>query len=77
MPGLSGLDLQRHLRRAGHRTPVIFVTAYPNETHRALAFEDGALGFLTKPYDERALVDCLTLAIGNDTKKPGRSASSA
>ena len=31
MPGLSGLELQSRLRGEGHKTPVIFVTAYPNE----------------------------------------------
>jgi FixJ family two-component response regulator len=73
MPGLSGLDLQHALRREGHRIPVIFVTAYPNETHRARAFEEGALCFLSKPFDERTLVDCLNLA----SSGPGLSASSA
>ena len=28
MPGMSGLELQAHLRSAGHRTPIIIVTAY-------------------------------------------------
>jgi FixJ family two-component response regulator len=62
MPGLSGLELQRTLQREGHRVPTIFVTAYRNETHRACALEGGALGFLIKPYDQQALLNCLTLA---------------
>lgn len=63
MPGLSGLDLQSRLRGDGHKTPVIFVTAYPNETHRQRAFADGAVGFLTKPFDDRLLIDCLQRAM--------------
>ena len=63
MPGLSGLDLQSRLRSEGYCTPIIFVTAYPSEMHRSRAFEDGALGFLTKPYDAQSLVDCIKLAI--------------
>jgi len=59
MPGINGLDLQRVLRREGHDIPVILVTAYPNDAHRADAFGDGALAFLTKPYDEQVLMDCL------------------
>lgn len=62
MPGLNGLELQSVLRREGHLIPIIFVTAYPNETHRARAFQEGAFCFLTKPYDEESLVDCLTRA---------------
>jgi len=63
MPGLSGLDLQSRLRGDGHKTPVIFVTAYPNETHRQRALADGAVGFLTKPFDDRLLIDCLQRAM--------------
>lgn len=63
MPGLSGLDLQSRLRGDGHKTPVIFVTAYPNEAYRARAFADGAVGFLTKPFDDRLLIDCLERAM--------------
>ena len=31
MPGRSGLDLQKQLLAEGHQTPVIFVTAFPEE----------------------------------------------
>jgi len=65
MPGISGIDLQSFLRSKGHNTPIIFVTAYPNEKHRQQALAEGAAGFLTKPYDERSLVACLTRAMVN------------
>lgn len=65
MPGLSGLDLQSFLRSKGHSTPIIFVTAYPSDKHRQQALAEGAAGFLTKPYDERSLVACLTRAVMN------------
>src|ERR1022692_3010891 len=35
MPGMSGIELQSHLAAHGHGTPVIFVTAYPEESLRA------------------------------------------
>ena len=63
MPGISGLDLQSFLRRKGHSTPIIIVTAYPSDKHRQQALAEGAVGFLTKPYDERSLLACLTRAI--------------
>ena len=65
MPGISGLDLQSFLRSKGHTTPIIFVTAYPSDKHREQALAEGAAGFLTKPYDERSLVTCLTRALVN------------
>jgi FixJ family two-component response regulator len=63
MPGLSGLDLQERLQAQGYRTPVILITAYPNEKHRSRAMSAGAIGFLSKPFEERCLVECLTVAM--------------
>jgi FixJ family two-component response regulator len=63
MPGLSGLDLQERLHAQGYRTPVILITAYPNEKHRSRAMSAGAIGFLSKPFAERCLVECLTVAM--------------
>jgi FixJ family two-component response regulator len=57
MPGLNGLELQEALRSQGYQTPVILITAYPNEKHRMRAFDNGAVGFLSKPFDEDALID--------------------
>jgi len=61
--GPNGLELQDALRSQGHRTPIILVTAYPNENHRNRALDGGAVGFLSKPFDEASLVKCLTAAI--------------
>jgi|SRR5271166_4748064 len=63
MPGLNGLELQEALRSQGHRTPIILITAYPNENHRNRALDGGAVGFLSKPFDEASLIECLTAAI--------------
>jgi FixJ family two-component response regulator len=63
MPGLSGLELQEALRSQGHRTPVILMTAYPNESHRNRAIDGGAVGFLSKPFDDTSLIECLAAAI--------------
>ena len=63
MPGLSGLELQEALQSQGYQTPVVLITAYPNEKHRTRALANGAVGFLTKPFDERSLIECLTVAI--------------
>jgi FixJ family two-component response regulator len=56
MPGLSGLELQETLRSQGHRTPVILITAYPNDRRRNRAIDGGAVGFLSKPFDEASLI---------------------
>ena len=58
MPGLDGFGLQKRLLTEGHETPVIFITAYP-ERFSARAREAGAVGFLSKPFREESLIDCL------------------
>ena len=63
MPGQSGLELQEALRSQGYQMPVILVTAYPNEKDRTRALNNGAVDFLSKPFDERWLMECLTDAI--------------
>jgi FixJ family two-component response regulator len=63
MPGIDGLALQQALRLKGYHTPIIFITAHPNEKHRRRALKAGAVGFLSKPLDERSLIECLTAAV--------------
>jgi FixJ family two-component response regulator len=62
MPGLSGVELQRQLIAQGNRTPIIFVTASPEErTHATL--KAGAIGVLSKPFDEERLIEYLHTAL--------------
>jgi len=70
MPGLSGLELQEALRSQGYQTPVIVITAYPNEKHRTRALANGAVGFLSKPFDEKSLIECLATAIKSRSLQP-------
>ena len=63
MPGLNGLELQEALKSQRNQTPVIVITAYPNETHRTRALKNGAIGFLSKPFDEQTLIEYLAVAI--------------
>ena len=63
MPGLSGVELQSHLIAEGHRVPMIFITAHPEERTRAQALGAGAIGYLGKPFDEGHLIACLERAL--------------
>jgi FixJ family two-component response regulator len=64
MPGMSGADLQNHLIANGDRTPVIFVTAFPECGLRERVLCAGAVGFLSKPFREDSLIACLNKALG-------------
>jgi FixJ family two-component response regulator len=63
MPGLSGVELQSVLNARGHRTPMIFITAFPEEKIRRRVLEAGAIGFLSKPFDEELLIEYLETAL--------------
>ena len=63
MPGLSGVELQSRLIADGRHMPVIGVTAYPEESIRTRMLEAGAVGFLSKPFNDERLIDCLAAAL--------------
>ena len=57
MPGLSGVELQSVLLARGDPTPMIFITAFPEEKVRRRVLEAGAIGFLSKPFDDEQLIE--------------------
>ena len=63
MPGMSGLDLQDRLIAQGNRIPIIFITAFPEQTIRNRAEAGGALAFLEKPFGGRAMLELVRRAI--------------
>src|ERR1700751_4658266 len=72
LPGQSGLELQEALRSRGYEMPVILVTAYPNDKHRTRAINNGAVDFLSKPFDDSGVMERLGDAIKlNDKSGPG------
>jgi FixJ family two-component response regulator len=66
MPGLSGLDCQRQLRKAGLNIPVIFMTGHGDIKMSVRAMKAGALEFLTKPFRDQDLIDAVQQALGHD-----------
>ena len=67
MPGMTGIELHRHLVEAGYAIPTILVTAYPDEVVRDRALKDGAVCYLSKPVDDNHLERCLRSALQPDT----------
>jgi FixJ family two-component response regulator len=63
MPGMSGMELQSLLTAQGRKTPIIFITAFPEERIRARVLEAGAVGFLSKPFDGGTLIKCIDSAL--------------
>ena len=68
MPGLSGLDLQRQLRRSGNGIPIIFITGHGDIPMTVQAMKAGATEFLTKPFRDQPLLDAIASAVTQDRK---------
>ena len=63
MPGLTGLELQEALVMAGRRMAIVFISGHSDVVASVKAMKGGAIDFLTKPVDSRALTDAIELAV--------------
>jgi FixJ family two-component response regulator len=63
MPGMSGLELQAQLNAERCRIPIIFITAHGDEKMRLQARREGAVEFLSKPFDNEVLLDGVRAAL--------------
>jgi FixJ family two-component response regulator len=66
LPGLSGLDFQEELARAGIAIPIIFMTGHGDIPMSVKAMKAGAVDFLTKPFRDQDMLDAVGLAIEKD-----------
>jgi DNA-binding NtrC family response regulator len=51
MPGLSGLDVLKELRKKEDDTPVVMITAYGTVDRAVQAMKEGAYDFITRPFE--------------------------
>ncbi len=63
MPRMTGTELHSRLVGSGYDIPTILITAYPDDSARARALGQGAVGYLTKPIDEKVLLGCVESAL--------------
>jgi len=71
MPQMSGLELHQRLAAQGRDIPTILITAYPNEGVRARALADGVIGYLIKPFNDDALIECVRSALRGAARGAG------
>jgi FixJ family two-component response regulator len=63
MPGMSGPELHQELKRRGKKIPTIFITGQKDEAVRTRVLEQGAAGFLLKPFNDTALLAAIKSAL--------------
>ncbi|MFA5955882.1 response regulator transcription factor [Hyphomicrobium sp.] len=69
LPGVSGLDFQGQLAKAGIRMPVIFMTGHGDIPMSVRAMKAGAVDFLTKPFRDQDMLDAVFTALETDRKQ--------
>lgn len=68
----SGLALQEEAVRAGLNVPILFMTGYGDVATTVKAMKGGALDFLTKPFDDDAMLDAVGHALARDGERLAR-----
>jgi FixJ family two-component response regulator len=66
LPGISGPDLQKELRRRGRRVPVVFITAQGDRSLPPRLVAAGAVACFLEPFTDNALLEALQAACGGD-----------
>ncbi|WP_298628698.1 response regulator [uncultured Thermus sp.] len=66
MPGVSGLEVIREVRRLGLPTPILALSASVSEKSRREALEAGAQAFLGKPFESQALLAQVERLLGRE-----------
>ena len=73
MPGMNGLELQRHLVASNWKVPIIFISAHAEAGTRERALQAGAVEFFEKPFNSAALLDAIDAArVGLAPGAPGK-----
>lgn len=67
MPGLSGFDLQEELSAASYAMPIIFITGHGDIPSSVKAMKNGAVDFLSKPFEDQELFDSISVALKKDS----------
>jgi FixJ family two-component response regulator len=63
LPDLNGLDLQKRVVLDQADLPIIFITGYGDVPMTVQAMKAGAVEFLTKPFEDEALLSAIRHAI--------------
>ncbi|HEX6528952.1 MAG TPA: response regulator [Burkholderiales bacterium] len=77
LPGMSGPELQDHLRREGIGIPIVFMSAHGDVRTAVNAMKGGAVDFIQKPFDYREALAIVRGAFERDVHERERKARRA
>ena len=70
LPGMSGFDFVRRIRKVRPETPVLMITAYSSSEGQKEANELGVLRYFSKPLDTDAVLMAVQVALHGDPPPP-------
>jgi FixJ family two-component response regulator len=73
MPGLNGLELQKHLIQRRREEQLVFITGHGDIPMCAQAMKAGAVDFLRKPFRDDELLQCIRSALIRSAEQRQRS----
>lgn len=76
LPDVNGLEFQKQAV-AGEHPPIVFITGHGDVPRTVRAMKGGAVDFLTKPFDDQALLDAIEAAVASDRKRRAERAELA
>jgi len=65
LPGMSGLQVLKEIRRIDPNALVVIITGYKSPVTQSQAMEQGAREFIEKPIDARVLIDKVRRFLSN------------
>lgn len=68
LPGMSGVELQRHMIETKNLVPIIFITGHGDDSLRDLLIKAGAKSFLSKPVRSDRLIAEIGAAINREAE---------
>ena len=74
MPGINGMDLQETLIQRRREEQLVFITGHGDISMCAQAMKAGAVDFLTKPFRDDELLQCVERALIRSAEQRQRSA---
>ncbi len=71
MPDMTGLELIKALRAAGHDYPVVVITGHGDVPLAVEAMKAGVVDFIEKPFDDETLLDAIRIAFRDRSAPSG------
>jgi DNA-binding response OmpR family regulator/AraC-like DNA-binding protein len=75
LPDVDGLEVLREIRASGAHVPVVMVTGVRTVVTAVEAMRLGAFDYVTKPFDDEAILDVVSRALADGERRHGAASA--